>query len=721
MTSLRLLAIICIVILTAVVPVRAQWVQSNGPLGASISSIVANGPVIFAGSYGAGVFVSTDTGSTWARADAGLTNGNVNALILNPNGSGGGDLYAGTGGGGFTSTNNGLSWQAVPDLASKTIQALAVGGGGTTLWAGADSGLFRSIDGGGSWQRVDSGFANRSVRSVASIDGLSGTSVYAGTPGSVYVSTNNGMSWSRVDSTLNGNFYAVTRIDTTVFGAGSFGVYAVSPSLPSWHQLLNYYTRDLLVIANGTGGLNILAGSYGGGVSVSADTGKSWIKFNSGLSDSSVQSLAIDPVGGGTTYLFAGTFTGIFRTRVDRAGWTAINSGLAGTSALSLAVLGTNIFTGTQHGVYRSTDSGVNWTAVDSGLSSTYIPSLAVHGAIIFAGTSAGVYSSTDLGLSWILTAPGPAGIIYALGIVGSDLYAGSSSGVYKSTNDGASWAPINSGLPSSSVNAVANIGSVIFVGTGANGVYASTNTGVTWSQVDTGLSNKFVHALAAVGTSLFAGTLGGGVFRSIDSGATWSPVNSGLSHHNVFSFAVSGSNLFAGTDSGGIFLSTDNGNSWTNVTTGLPLARIRLVADALTVTITALAVNGSSLYAATGGLGVWSRPIIEMVTAVKGGTPRIVPEAFELSQNYPDPFNPATTISYSLPGDATVSLKIYNLLGKEIQSLAQGRQTAGLKSVVWNASAVPSGVYFYRLDAQESSPSTKGWFTQVRKMILLK
>ena len=89
------------------------------------------------------------------------------------------------------------------------------------------------------------------------------------------------------------------------------------------------------------------------------------------------------------------------------------------------------------------------------------------------------------------------------------------------------------------------------------------------------------------------------------------------------------------------------------------------------------------------------------------------VPEVYTLDQNYPNPFNPSTTISFSLPHESKVSLKVFNMLGQEVATLVNGNQTAGPHEVVFNAAGLSSGVYFYKL--------VSGDFTQVKKMSLLK
>ena len=89
------------------------------------------------------------------------------------------------------------------------------------------------------------------------------------------------------------------------------------------------------------------------------------------------------------------------------------------------------------------------------------------------------------------------------------------------------------------------------------------------------------------------------------------------------------------------------------------------------------------------------------------------VPTEYALHNNYPNPFNPVTTLSYDLPMANNVKIVIYNLMGQEIRRWEFQAQTAGYHQVIWNASNVASGIYFYRLQA--------GDFVQTRKMVLLK
>jgi len=90
-----------------------------------------------------------------------------------------------------------------------------------------------------------------------------------------------------------------------------------------------------------------------------------------------------------------------------------------------------------------------------------------------------------------------------------------------------------------------------------------------------------------------------------------------------------------------------------------------------------------------------------------------LVPKNFDLSQNYPNPFNPTTTIEYSIPKDANVSIKIYDVLGKEVATLVNEQRSAGTYIINWNASNFSSGLYFYRI--------TAGEFADTKKMFLIK
>lgn len=95
-----------------------------------------------------------------------------------------------------------------------------------------------------------------------------------------------------------------------------------------------------------------------------------------------------------------------------------------------------------------------------------------------------------------------------------------------------------------------------------------------------------------------------------------------------------------------------------------------------------------------------------------------MLPDVMTLDQNYPNPFNPSTTITFSLPNDASVNVKVFNMLGQEVASLADGYFQRGRHELVWNAHdadqrRIASGVYFYSIES--------GDLRLVKKMVVLK
>ena len=91
----------------------------------------------------------------------------------------------------------------------------------------------------------------------------------------------------------------------------------------------------------------------------------------------------------------------------------------------------------------------------------------------------------------------------------------------------------------------------------------------------------------------------------------------------------------------------------------------------------------------------------------------QLLPSVFELSQNYPNPFNPTTIIKYSLPQRSSVTLKVFDALGKEISTLINNEQSAGNYTITYKAESLASGIYFYTIRANK--------FIKTRKMLLIK
>ena len=116
-------------------------------------------------------------------------------------------------------------------------------------------------------------------------------------------------------------------------------------------------------------------------------------------------------------------------------------------------------------------------------------------------------------------------------------------------------------------------------------------------------------------------------------------------------------------------------------------------------------------LVVGTHGRGSFQTQILEPISVETISSE--IPKGFSLSQNYPNPFNPSTTINFQLPKSANTTIKVFDMLGKEIAELVNENLKAGIHKTTWNAASFPSGVYFYRINA--------GSFTETRKMLLVK
>ncbi len=243
----------------------------------------------------------------------------------------------------------------------------------------------------------------------------------------------------------------------------------------------------------------------------------------------------------------------------------------------------------------------------------------------------------------------------------------------------------------------------------------------VSWSSVNTFASTGHVYAgsysLKAVQTSW------GGV--SLHSGTYVSPINISPGLYSRFEFAVY--NTTAGLNLK-IYLENDQGQTFTAVTQNnvpvnqwtiisIPMAQLnpsnfninRINIQNFTALTTTYYLDNVRFVSAG------SAPAAQVAPAAQGVQvdEAKVPVVFALHQNYPNPFNPTTTFTYELAQETRVSLKVYNIIGEEVATLVNEVQGAGSRSVMFNASNLASGVYYYRLQTDN--------FTATKKMMLTK
>jgi hypothetical protein len=412
----------------------------------------------------------------------------------------------------------------------------------------------------------------------------------------VLLPSKSGAQWVHTNGPYGGNARALAVSGSKVFaGFSNGGVYRSNNNGNSWVQfkrgLANVEVHALMISIPSTA---IIAGTRGKGVFISSTTTANWSPLNSGLSNRYVETLVKN-----SSYIFAGTNGGGVYCNISGS-WVAVNRGLTNrhVHALAVGANGATIFAGTDGGVFRRTTNG--WTSASTGIpSGTAISAIAVNGTNLFAttvGPFGRIYRSTNNGGTW--TQVGSGDTYEALAFVGANIYVGSDKGVACFTNGGTSWQDMGENFP---VHILASSGSYVYAGTPV-GVFRSAYNHTNWSSINTGLPDTEVKAIAGVGSSLFAGTASSGVFCTTNSGNNWIPVNGrGAMNskwdgwfwyhgpYSVTSFAFSGSNIYAGTYYG-VFHSSDNGANWTRLG-GHPYGEILALS---------LAVSGSSLMVGT-------------------------------------------------------------------------------------------------------------------------
>lgn len=671
---------------------QAQWAQTNGPCGARVLSFAqtpngSGGTNLYAGILSNGVYLSTDNGLSWKTANNNMTDASINFFTGD-----GLNLFAGSSRL-YRLPANSTNWVNISNgLALMRIYALIVKGTNIFISVEDYEGYFKlytSKNNGTTWELTGSQ-PPYNILDFAT-DGIN---LFAGTSSGVYLSTNDGLSWTNVSSDLSSFTVNTLICNGDTICAGTTGGFFISTDSGITWLRNNSGLKSISISKLITSGSNIFAGTKSG-IYLSTNNGTNWVEVNSGITNYYITSLAING-----TNIFAGTYgNGVYHSTNNGAEWKTKNSGLPFAGLNAFAVEGTNIYAGAVWGIYRSTNNGKDWISSCRDRESSYIYNLAVSGPNIFAASNDGLFCSVDSGRTWAYVNIGIPFIpnVYALAVNGSNIYAGTmGKGVIISTDYGISWYMAIPGLSKIFIYTIAVNGSNIFACTNSE-IYLSTDDGVNWNQINGGLASTQILALTVCANNVFAGNSSGAYVFSYDS-LDWNLVNKSFW---VYSLAAYDSNLFAGTDMG-VYLGTNNGTSWTEVNKGI-----------IKSFINALTVCGTNLFADVSGYGVYRRPLSEMVTSVKEPGQTKMVTSFSLEQNYPNPFNPGTVISYAIPSASNVKLIVYNTLGQTVNILENVFKNAGNYSVNFNADDLPSGIYFYKLEA--------GQFSQVKKMMLLK
>lgn len=407
-------------------------------------------------------------------------------------------------------------------------------------------------------------------------------------------------------------------------------------------------------------------------------------------------------------------------------------------------------------GVFKTTNGGVNWDSLAYGFNHDTLMSIDFVSPTtgwVF-GCSGKVYKTTNAGINWVIQPTGTSNNINKGSMVDSlnGWFAGSNGSVYKTTNSGADWIQVNAGVGAASLNNIKAVTpDIVYVCGASNKAAKTTDGGNSWTQFSLpGPSNNIFNAMdfADQWHGVIGGTYGGVMFTT-DGGMNWTLENTGAWTVQTVAMAkilTSDKRIaFTGGNGGTIhkhtrlplpvelktFSAKVNGSKvqlfWSTATElnnkGFAVERKQNGSEYKQITFingkgtTTLPQSYSFSDQAASGIYFYRLKQVDLdgtftysdeVKAVIS-----MQEIFELAQNYPNPFNPGTTITYSIPKTENVSLKVYDILGKEIAILVHEEKPAGQYTINFNADKLSAGVYFYVLRS--------GSNVKAKKLILLK
>ncbi len=387
--------------------------------------------------------------------------------------------------------------------------------------------------------------------------------------------------------------------------------------------------------------------------------------------------------------------------------WEYINPGTF-HQVKDIQCYGGYIYLNSDSGLFRSSDDGSTWLSlqIDSTDKNVLAFTLDSSGALLASTSDTMLYRSTDQGNNWQFTVktsiPIYKLIIHPPYLYAADLPNGYQCRIYRSADSGEHFTYVNSGLFISTREwTIDSNGNILIINIGRygnNGVlYSSSDSGSTWNDLWSTQPNTILTFTCAPNGDLLLGTSSsfamgilGLVFRSTNNGANWTQLSAPWQLANVTALSVnSQGDIFAAIYHQGIFCSKDSGVSWIQMNDGFP-------SNLETYSVT---TNDQFIYV----FDYYNYPgLYRNTTPPVGIHENDFPIKFSLSQNYPNPFNPVTHINFALPKAGFVTLTIYDMLGREVTKLTSQQYNAGNYTIDWDASNVPTGVYIYRLQAND-------------------
>lgn len=365
----------------------------------------------------------------------------------------------------------------------------------------------------------------------------------------------------------------------------------------------------------------------------------------------------------------------------------------------------------------RSADNGTTWEDLSANMPDELFCLHEHNGELlgVFFGSTVGnaLMVSADNGQTWTTrsTFTVDGGAVLSIYSDGAVLYALSNRDrIFRSTDNGATWTEFtvshNTALQGLDFAAQGDLWVFVAVNVGA---IISTDGGANWAPVN---PDFIISETNIINGDIYGSTFG---MYKLNAANEWELNVTGWPGVNPFwatgkAITGNGQAVFAyaqGLLESSVYQSDDNGASWHLVAGDFPT-------DGTFVLNEFLAADQNFVYCYYYPLdqaqaGIYRAPLAP--TAIEDDTHGF-PGSFELTQNYPNPFNPSTRISYQLPAANNVTLKVYDVLGREVQTLVNEFQSAGRHTVSFNAQHLSSGVYLYTI--------TTGNFQASKKMLLV-
>jgi len=690
---------------------------------------------------GDGIYKTTDAGTTWSKINQGFgSKTHVSAIAINPTNSNivlvafaSGNWFTGdiSNEGIWRSTNAGSTWSKVLSMQDAedivfdptNPNRVYCTAGGTYTTAG----VYYSDNGGVNWNQSSSGLPPTSSMNrvqIALANSLPST-LYTivstddtNYPTQAYKSTNSGATWSRISATANlgGSYDGKTWTDQGWYDL----TIAVKPTDPNFVLFGNV---ELHKTTNGST-INVvrnLSGPFSGTTAWDSPMHVDYHKIVFAPSD--------------PNYIYVGCDGGIYRSTNGGSTWSSLNNSLSTLQFYRIASQPNNeniLLGGAQdNGVFRTSNKGTSsWSFVSTGdgMECFYdytTPTTAYYSTQqgnLIKSTDGGASNWTDVSPTWDAT---PAWTTpFAMHVTDHTILYTASKSFWKSTNSGTSWTNISPNAASSNIlsfeQSKVNPNNFIFVA----GEYStnpqikiSTNGGITWTDKSGNIPTPKMYIARVITDPVDANTVyfvrsgfgAGKIFKSTNLGNSWTNLSGNLPDipcSDLFVDPVNTSYMYVANDFG-VYLSTTGGTTWTRLSNGMPL---------VPVLDFSYFNNGTKrlLRAGTHGRSAFEINLNDILTGVENNptAENVIPD-FNLKQNYPNPFNPATTIVYEIPKKSMVSLKVFDMLGKEVINLVQEEKNEGRYEVTFDGSQLASGIYLYQLVTEN--------YTATKKMILMK